>query len=61
MTQLDASTDEIVVELARRLRTPEPLMRTRIGLSSRGAVTPVLTSEARSYAEDGWSWAGNDS
>jgi len=50
MTQLDASTDEIVAELARRLRTPEPLIRTRIGLSSRGATTPVPTSEVRAYA-----------
>ena len=56
MNDLNASTDELVAELARRLRTPEPVMRTRVGL-------PTFTSARPGprYAEDGWSWSGNDS
>lgn len=43
MTDLDTSTDLLVAELARRLGTPEPLMRTRVGL-----VNPTLTTRPAS-------------
>lgn len=61
MTHLDASTDEIVAELSRRLGTPEPLIRTRIGLPCRAAIASPPRPELRPYVEDGWSWAGNGS
>jgi hypothetical protein len=61
VTNIDVSTDELVAELAHRLRTPEPLIRTRVGLPNRAATTPPSRPEPPNYAEDGWSWAGNDS